>query len=222
MEKDVIEKLVREVVDELAIPGKTNTSRPNPVRTSGECIPVSVSNRHLHISQEHLELLFGKGYQLQNLKDLSQPGQYAAKETVTIVGPKGAIPKVRILGPVRPATQVELSGTDTRTLGIKAPLRESGDIKGSFPITIVGPQGSVYLKEGAIRAWRHIHLKKADAAKYGLKDRDVVSVRIKGDRGGVMEHVIARVSDSYALDMHIDTDEGNAFGIEPGTMAEIV
>jgi len=220
MEKDIIEKLIREVVDEFAVPGKPDSKIP--VRSTGEGIPVSISNRHLHISREDLDIIFGKGYQLQNLKDLSQPGQFASKETVTIVGPKGAIPKVRILGPTRSATQVELSGTDARTLGIKAPLRESGDIKGSFPITIVGLQGSVYLKEGAIRAWRHIHLTKKDAAKYKLKDRDVVRVRVGGDRGGVMDNVIARVSDSYALDMHIDTDEGNAFGIETGDKVEII
>ena len=179
-------------------------------------IPVGVSNRHLHLSQADLERLFGSGYQLTVLKDLSQPGQYAAKETLTIVGPKGAIGNVRVLGPVRKQTQVEIMRSDCFALGVQAPLRESGVLGGSAPITIVGPKGSVYLNEGAIVAKRHIHMTPQDAAIYKVSDGQVVSLRTNGERGMVLDHVVCRVSSNYALEAHLDMDEANAADIKNG------
>lgn len=179
-------------------------------------IPVGVSNRHLHLSQADLEALYGAGYQLNILKDLSQPGQYAAKETLTIVGPRGAIENVRVLGPVRKQTQVEIMRSDCFKLGIQAPLRESGALGGSSPITIVGPKGSVYVKEGAIVAKRHIHMTPQDAVRYGVSDGQIVSFRTNGERGLVFDNVVCRVNKSYALEAHLDMDEANAADIQNG------
>ena len=171
---------------------------------------VEISARHLHVSQKDLEVLFGKGYELTNKKDLSQPGQFACEEKVTIVGPKGSL-KASILGPVRPDTQVELSLTDARTIGVVAPIRESGDVKGAGACKLVGPAGEVDLAEGVIAAKRHIHMTVADGEKYGITDKQIVSVKVETNgRSLVFGDVVARVSDSYALAMHIDTDEANA------------
>ncbi len=185
-------------------------------------VVVGVSNRHLHLSQADLETLFGTGHQLTPLKELGQPGQYAADEVVTIVGPKGSIDKVRVLGPVRSRTQVEVSMTDAYRLGIKPPVRESGDLAGSAPLTIVGPAGQVEIQDGAILAWRHIHMHTSDAEAFGLKDKDMVSVRIDGDRALVLENVIVRVRDDFALEMHIDTDEANAAMLKNGQQVTII
>lgn len=185
-------------------------------------IPVGVSARHIHLSQEHVELLFGAGYTLTEMKPLSQPGQYAANETVAVVGPKGTFPKVRILGPARKATQLEVSRTDAFALGVNPPVRESGNIAGSAGITIQGPVGELTIEEGVIVAARHIHFHTSDAERFGIADKDRLRVRVGGDRGVIFEQVIARVSSDYALDMHIDTDEANAAGIRNGDLAEIV
>ncbi|MCM3631958.1 MULTISPECIES: phosphate propanoyltransferase [Paenibacillus] len=185
-------------------------------------IPVGVSARHIHLSQEHVEVLFGKGYQLTEFKPLSQPGQYAANETVEVVGPKSGFPKVRILGPARKATQLEVSRTDSFALGVKAPVRESGDIAGSAGITIKGPAGEVTIEEGVIVAARHIHFHTSDAEKWGISDKQKLRVRVGGERGVVFENVVARVSADFALDMHIDTDEANAAGVNNGDTAEII
>ncbi|QCX33960.1 phosphate propanoyltransferase [Caloramator sp. E03] len=185
-------------------------------------IPVGVSARHVHLTKEHLEILFGENYKLKKKKEL-MGGQFAAEESVTIIGKKlNVIENVRILGPLRSKTQVEISKTDSIKLGIKAPIRESGLIEGSAPITIVGPCGSISLKEGCIIAKRHIHLSPKDAERFNVKNDDIVSVKICGERGGIMENVQIRVDDSYTLEMHIDTDEANAFGIECGSMVELV
>ncbi len=171
---------------------------------------VEISARHLHVSQKDLEVLFGKGYELTNKKDLSQPGQFACEEKVTIVGPKGSL-KASILGPVRPDTQVELSLTDARTIGVTARIRESGDVEGAGACKLVGPAGEVELAEGVIAAKRHIHMTVADGEKYGITDKQIVSVKIDTNgRSLVFGDVVARVCDSYALAMHIDTDEANA------------
>ena len=173
---------------------------------------VETSARHVHVTQEDLEVLFGKGYQLTKKKDLSQPGQYASNEKVTIVGPKKEM-TASILGPVRSASQVEISLTDARTLGIAAPVRESGDIAGSGACKLVGPCGEVELKEGVIAAKRHIHATPEDAEKLGVQDKEVVSVKIDTDgRSLVFGDVVVRVSPKFALAMHIDTDESNAAG----------
>lgn len=185
-------------------------------------VPVGVSARHIHLTQEHVEALFGAGYQLTEFKPLSQPGQFAANETVAVIGPKGQFDKVRILGPARPASQLEISRTDSFALGVKAPVRESGSIDGTPGITLKGPAGEVTLEEGVIVAARHIHFHTSDAAKWDIKDKDLLKVRLGGERGLVLENVIARVSDSFALDMHIDTDEANAAGAKTGDVAEII
>ncbi len=184
---------------------------------------VETSARHMHVSQEHLEILFGKGYELTKKKDLSQPGQYACAERVDVVGPKKTLPGVSILGPVRPDTQVELSLTDARSIGVAAPIRESGDIAGSGACKLVGPCGEVEIAEGVIAAKRHIHMTTADAAEFGLTDKQIVSVKIPSEgRATIFGDVIVRVSDSYALAMHIDTDESNAACAAPGMMGEII
>ena len=183
---------------------------------------VETSARHVHVTQEDLEVLFGKGYQLTKKKDLSQPGQFASNEKVTIVGPKKEM-TASILGPVRSASQVEISLTDARTLGIAAPVRESGDIAGSGACKLVGPCGEVELKEGVIAAKRHIHATPEDAEKLGVQDKDVVSVKIDTDgRSLVFGDVVVRVSPKFALAMHIDTDESNAAGCGREVYGEIV
>lgn len=185
-------------------------------------VPVSLSNRHLHISKEHLEILFGAGHELTKMKDLSQPGQYACEEKLDIVGPKSTIKGIRILGPVRPETQIEISVFDARTLGLEAAVRASGNIKGTPGCTLVGPKGQVELKEGVIVASRHIHMHTDDAEKFGLKDRDIVKVRVGAERAVVFENVVVRVHPEYALDMHIDIEEGNAAGIQNGEKGEVI
>lgn len=183
---------------------------------------VEISARHIHVSQKDLEILFGEGYELTPKKDLSQPGQFACEEKVTIVGAKGSL-KASILGPVRPDTQVELSLTDARSIGVTAPIRESGDVAGSGACKIVGPKGEVELAQGVIAAKRHIHMTPADAEKYGIADKQIVSVKVETNgRSLVFGDVIARVSPSYALAMHIDTDEANAALVGPNQMGEIL
>ncbi len=184
---------------------------------------VETSARHVHVTQADLETLFGKGYALTHKKDLSQPGQFACEERVQVIGPKGSFPKVSILGPVRPDTQVELSASDARSIGVAAPCRESGDVAGSGACKLVGPAGEVELTQGVIVAKRHIHATPADAEKYGLQDKQIVNVKIESDgRSLVFGDVIVRVSEKYALAMHIDTDESNAAFAAPGMMGEIL
>lgn len=184
-------------------------------------IPVGVSNRHLHLSQADLDSLFGAGYQLTPIKDLSQPGQFACKETVTICGPKGAIEKVRVLGPVRSKTQVEILTGDGFKLGVSAPARLSGDLAGSPGITIIGPKGSVQTKEGLIVAQRHIHMTPQDAARYGVHDGQIVDIEIEGPRGGTYANVAVRANDASALECHVDTEEANAMSINSSTKIKI-
>lgn len=191
-------------------------------KSNGYQVPVGVSARHIHLTQQDVETLFGEGYQLTKKKDL-MGGQYACNETVTIVGLKlRAIENVRVLGPVRKASQVEISSTDALKLGIKVPVRESGNVAGSAPIAVVGPKGAVYMKEGCIVAMRHIHMSPADAAAAGVHDGDEVSVRADNERGTVFNHVKIRVNDSFTLEMHIDTDEANASEIRTGDKVTII
>ena len=185
-------------------------------------VQVGVSNRHIHLSQKDVETLFGPGHQLTKKKEL-MGGQYACEECCTIVGLKlRAIENVRVLGPARKATQVEISYTDARKLGINVPVRESGDIAGSAPIAIVGPKGAVYCKEGCIVAARHIHMAPADAARAGVNDGDYVSVKMDNERGTTFDQVKIRVDESFTLEMHIDTDEANAGDIKSGDKVVIV
>lgn len=174
-------------------------------------VMVETSARHVHVTEETLEILFGKGYQLTKKKDLSQPGQFACEERVQVIGPKNSFPAVSILGPTRPDDQVELSASDARSIGVAAPVRESGDIAGSGACKLVGPKGEVELKEGVIVAKRHIHMTPEDAENYGVKDKQVVSVKIDSpERSLVFGDVVVRVSPKFKLAMHIDTDESNA------------
>ncbi len=185
---------------------------------------VETSARHVHVTQETLEALFGKGYQLTVKKELSQPGQYASNERVTVVGPKKELANVSILGPCRKFNQVELSATDARSIGIEAPIRESGDIAGSGKCTLVGPNGSVDLEEGVIVAKRHIHMTEADAAEFGVKNGEIVSVLIENGNGRktIFGDTVIRVSNSFKLAMHIDTDESNAAASARAQMGVIV
>ena len=185
---------------------------------------VETSARHIHLSQADLETLFGAGYELTPKKDLSQPGQFACEERVTVVGPKKELAGVSILGPVRPETQVELSLTDARSIGLSAPVRESGDVAGSSGCKLVGPKGEVELAEGVIAAKRHIHMTPEDAEVFGVKDTQVVQVRVPSSIGRttIFDDVVVRVSPKYALAMHIDTDESNAAGVAPGPMADVI
>ena len=174
-------------------------------------ILVETSARHVHLTKEHIEILFGAGHELTNKKDLSQPGQFACEERVTLVGPKKSIERVSILGPARPETQVELSFTDARTLGVDAPVRESGDIAGSGACKLVGPCGEVEITEGVIAAKRHIHMTTKDAEVFGVKNGEIVNVVVNTkDRKTIFGDVVVRVKDSFGLAMHIDTDEANA------------
>ncbi len=184
---------------------------------------VEISAHHVHVSEKDLEILFGKGHKLTNKKDLSQPGQFACEERVTVVGPKREIKGVSILGPCRPQTQVEISLTEARSIGVSAPIRESGDLAGSPGCKLVGPCGEVEITEGVIAAKRHIHMTPEDAEKYGIVDKQIVSVKIPTEgRSLIFGDVVARVSSSYALAMHLDTDEANAAAIPGSCEGEIL
>ena len=186
-------------------------------------ILVETSARHVHLTEEHIAALFGAGHALTHKKDLSQPGQFACEERVTVVGPKGSIAKVIVLGPARPASQVEVSLSDARALGVTAPVRESGDVAGSGACKLVGPAGEVDLAEGVIAAKRHIHITPADAEAFGVSDKEIVSVKIdSADRSLVFGDVVVRVSPKFAAAMHIDTDEANAVHASGEVYGEIV
>lgn len=188
-----------------------------------EKILLETSARHVHLSQSDLETLFGKGFELSVKKMLSQPGQFASNEKVAVIGPKGQFPKVSILGPVRRQTQVELSATDARSIGVTAPIRESGDLANSGACKIVGPEGEIEISEGVIVAKRHVHMTPADAENYGVKDGQSVSIKVdSAERSLTFSDVVVRVSDKYKLAVHIDTDESNACGAVPGMMVELI
>lgn len=186
-----------------------------------KAIPVGISNRHVHLSRTDMQVLFGTD-RLTVFKDLSQPGQFACQERVLIAGPKGAIGDVRVLGPFRDRTQVELAPSDCVRLGIKAPVRDSGDVSGSGAITLVGPAGTVILSEGAIIATRHIHMLPADAAVFDCHDGQRVSVQTEGPRGLIFKEVLVRVSDKFRLELHLDLDEANAAGLKNGDAVELL
>jgi len=186
-------------------------------------VPVGVSNRHIHLTKQDLETLYGEGYELTPLKDLSQPGQYACKEVLTIVGPSlRPIENVRVLGPLRSKSQVEISATDSYVLKVKPPVRESGNLAGSAPIRIVGPKGVVELSEGCIIANRHIHMSPDDAVCFGVKDCDTVIVDVDGKRRTRWYDVQVRVHKDFRLEMHVDTDDANAVGIGNGAKVKVV
>lgn len=185
-------------------------------------VPLGISNRHIHLSQQEINKLFGTGYQLTELKALSQPGQYACKETVTICGPRGVIEKVRVLGPARPATQVEVMTGDCFKLGLKAPVRQSGDIRNTPGITIIGAAGSAEIDEGVIVAQRHIHMSPEDAHQYNVTDGERVMIKLNGERGGVFDNVVIRVSKEFRLECHLDVEEANAMGLNSKSKVYII
>lgn len=203
-EQQLIETIVRLVTEQL---------KDVDVYNPDHKVPVGISARHVHLCRKDIDTLFGPGYQLNKKKEL-MGGQYASQECVTLVGTKlRAIENVRILGPERKESQVEVSATDAIRLGIKAPVRLSGDLKGSAPIALVGPKGVVYLEEGCIVAKRHIHMAPSDAERFGVADKQIVKVRFESGRGGILEDVQIRVDKTFTLEMHIDTDEANGLGI---------
>ncbi|AUM99417.1 phosphate propanoyltransferase [Clostridium botulinum] len=202
-----------------AVKGKELNNAVN--RNSSE-IPVGISNRHIHLSQKDLDSLFGENYELTKIKDLSQPGQYACKEVVTICGPKGAIEKIRILGPVRSKTQVEVLAGDCIKLGAVSHVKLSGDLNRTSPITIVGPKSSVQLEEGLIVAQRHIHMTPEDAQNLGVHDGEIVSIKFEDLRGGIYNNVAVRANDASSLECHLDIEEANAMGINSKSKVTIV
>lgn len=213
---DQVERIAQEVIRRLGGSGR------DQVPATGT-IPVSVSARHIHISRGVLDELYGEGFALTRRTDLGQPGEFASEQTVTLVGPgMRAIERVRVLGPVRAYTQVEISATDAVRLGIKPPIRRSGDLAGSEAVTIVGPAGTVSLREGTIRAMRHIHMTERDAEIHRVKDGDLVRVRFPGPAALVLENVLIRVSKSALLEIHLDTDNANAAGVLPPTTVDIL
>lgn len=213
--QNIIAEMVKKVIGEIS--GDTNGESGN------DTVPVGVSNRHIHLTKADVATLFGEGYELQPLKDLSQPGQYACKETLTIVGPSlRPIEGVRVLGPVRKASQVEISMTDSYLLKVKPPVRESGNLSGSAPITIIGPCGVVSLKEGCIIANRHIHMSPEDGRHFGVSDGDTVTVEANGTRRTRFYDVQVRVNENFRLEMHLDTDDANAVGLRNGSRVTIV
>lgn len=211
---DEILKLLIEAV-------KENKNNKKEVNDSFE-IPVGISNRHIHLSQKDVDKLFGDNYKLGKLKDLSQGGQYACNETITICGPRGSIEKIRVLGPIRSKTQVELSIGDCRKTGVSPSVRLSGDLKDTSGMTLIGPKGSVQLNEGVIVAQRHIHMNTENAKHFKVSDGEIVQVQVDGIRGGILNNVSVRINNSFNLECHLDTEEANSFGITPKSKIKIV
>ena len=207
MDENVLDRLVDEVVRRIK---------------EDVFIQVEASGRHVHLSRAHVEALFGKGYQLTPVKDLSQPGQFACKERVTIIGPKGKLPNVAVLGPERPETQIEISKTDARILGLNAPIRESGHIENTPGVIIASENAQIQTDKGTIIAMRHVHLTPEDARKFGVKDKEIVQVKLFTDRKLIFDDVVVRVSEKYASYMHIDYDEANACNLGSKTLARII
>lgn len=216
---DVITEIIKEQLQ-----NKTAIKKYHgPVDEPGyKRIPVGISNRHVHLSETDLFELFGYGAKLTNLRELSQPGQFASEQVVTLVGPKGVIEKVRVLGPARKKTQMEISVSDCFKLGIQAPIRDSGDLAGSSRMTLVGPAGSVTINEGCIIPARHIHMHPNDANKFGVKDGDRVTVKVSGPRSVMFYEVLVRLNKNYTLEMHVDIEEANAACLKNSDYVEIV
>lgn len=212
--QEAVEKVVRRVLSSAA-----GGARPASLKRT---VSIGVSSRHLHLQPDHVAALFGRGHRLTKMRDLVQPDQFACKETVMLIGPKGKIDKVRVLGPERKQTQIEASVTDLMALGVDAPLRLSGNLAGSAPMKIRGTRGMVEIKEGLIIAHRHLHINSGEASRYGIKTADRVNIRTTGSRPVVFEDVIVRAGDDHMTEFHLDTDEANAAGVKNGDLAEII
>lgn len=224
LDRAIIERIVRQIVTKQAPEASAPAATSSPIDSVKSRLVVSISARHCHLSQEHVEILFGPGHQLTPMKNLYQDGFFAAEETVMIVGPKRRmLPTVRILGPVRNYSQVELAFTDSISLGIDAPVRHSGDIRGTPGCVIVGPKGVVELSEGVIRAARHVHMSNKDAEAYGVKNKDFMNLRIEAPQCSVtFEDLLVRADETSKLEVHIDTDEGNACFLDSATKVELL
>jgi putative phosphotransacetylase len=209
--KELIEQVVQEVVKQVQTPS-----------TYSFIVPIGISNRHVHLSEEDLHKLYGKGHRLTPIKELSQPGEFACEEKVDLIYGDRMIKGVRVLGPTRKQTQVEIAQTDARQLRVKLKVRNSGELEGTHPITLRTSKGEVQLQEGLIIATRHLHLTTEDAKRFNVSHNDQVSVRLGGPKSGVIDQVSCKVSDSYSLELHLDTDDGNAFLLNSGDMAELI
>lgn len=192
------------------------------LRLRGRQVPVGISMRHIHLSRREVDALFGRNYCLTPLRPLSQPGQFACQECLDVIGPKGVLHKVRILGPERPAAQVELAQTDCRTIGVSAPVRASGHIEGTPGVLLQGPRGVLDLARGVIIADRHLHMSTAQAAAFGLADGDTVRIRVDSGKPGILDGVLVRAGDRYELDLHLDTDDANAFQLRQGQLVTVL
>ncbi|MCW2475193.1 phosphate propanoyltransferase [Candidatus Symbiopectobacterium sp. NZEC151] len=213
--------ITQQVMQELAAQGSARAEILN-APTAPLQVPVGISNRHIHLAREDMDILFGYGATLTRMKAVKQPGQFAAEECVTLRGPKGEIKNVRVLGPLRPTTQVEISVADSFVLGVKAPVRMSGDLQDSPGIEIVGPKGSVKKASGTIVAWRHIHISPEDAERHALRDGMEVSIQAQGQRAGIMQHVVVRATQASVLELHVDVEEANAYGLRNGDLVNII
>lgn len=213
--------ITQQVMQELATHGTSRAEILDAPATPLQ-VPVGISNRHIHLSREDMDILFGYGTTLTRMKAVKQPGQFAAEECVTLRGPKGEIKNVRVLGPLRPTTQVEISVADSFVLGVKAPVRMSGDLQDSPGIDIVGPKGSVKKASGTIVAWRHIHISPEQAERHGLRDGMEVSIQAQGHRAGIMQHVVVRATQASVLELHVDVEEANAYGLRNGDLVDII
>lgn len=222
MEEGAIIEALTDSIMELLDRMKKEDKKREVVRTYLPGIPIGISNRHIHLSPSHIETLFGPGHRLQKFRDLYQPGEFACKEKVILVGPKGKIKEVRVLGPPRTKTQVELLRGDVVKLGIEAPVRDSGNLFGTPGITVVGPQGIIRLDYGVIIAQRHIHMSPRDTELFGVKNGDLIKVRVPGARAVVFEEVLVRVKDNFRLELHLDIEEANAALVKRGMLAELV
>jgi len=209
------ELITQQIMGELF---STHQSPSEPLIQNKLAVPIGISNRHVHLSREDMDVLFGYDSSLTRLKAVKQPGQYAAEEVVTLRGPKGDLQRVRVLGPLRNVTQIEIATADSFALGVKAPLRMSGDLVGSSGIEIIGPKGSVIKNHGAIVAWRHIHISPQDAEKYDLIDGMEIDIETYGQRAGILRHVVVRVSFDAELEMHVDVEEANSLGLKNGEL----